>query len=303
MFENEKHVSKGGLKVFQKILYPTDFSEYAEKLAGALDEFTKAGLKEVVLTHIVDFRIARGMAKEFEKQAVKKLTRIKEQLEKKGIKAKVRVRTGIPFVEIVELARKEKVSMILMGSHGKSLVRQMRLGSTSENVLCYAPVPLLIFRLKMVKSGRPIKFIYREILRKILLPTDFSDCARKALEYAKKLGEAGIKEAVIMHVRDVRIHMPEIMKKLPEKEQTDTQNLKTIRRELEASGIKTKTLLVNGVPFVEINKAAERENASLIIMGSHGRSMVDEMLVGSVCGQVVRYATKPVLIIRRNMQK
>jgi nucleotide-binding universal stress UspA family protein len=290
--------------MFQKILYPTDFSEYAEKLAGALDEFIKAGLKEVVLAHIVDFRIARGMAKEFEKQAVKKLTGIKEQLEKKGIKAKVRVRTGIPFVEIVGLARKEKVSMILMGSHGKSLVRQMVLGSTSENMLRYAPVPLLIFRLKMVKeSGRPIRFIYREILRKILFPTDFSDCARKALEYAKKLGEAGIKEAVIMHVRDVRIYMPEIMKKLPEKEQTDTQNLKKIRRELEASGIKTKTLLVNGVPFVEINKAAERENASLIVMGSHGRSMVEETFVGSVCGQVVRYATKPVLIIRRNMRK
>jgi len=79
------------------------------------------------------------MASEFEKNAVKRLTKLKERLKKKGIKAKVRVRVGIPFVEILGPAKKEKVSMILIGSHGKSLVRQMLIGSTSDNLLRYAP--------------------------------------------------------------------------------------------------------------------------------------------------------------------
>lgn len=50
--------------MFEKILYPIDFSEYAEKLAGALNELKNAGLKEVVLAHTVDFRTAGGMVKE-----------------------------------------------------------------------------------------------------------------------------------------------------------------------------------------------------------------------------------------------
>jgi nucleotide-binding universal stress UspA family protein len=287
------------VNLFEKILYPTDFSPYAEKLAEALDEFVKVGLKKVVLAHVVDLRIAGDMTDEFKKQATKRLTKIKEQLEKKGINVEIRMKVGIPFVEIVKLAKKEKVSMILMGSHGKSLVREMVLGSTSENVLRHATAPLLIFRLKMVEeSGKPIRLIYQEVLRKILFPTDFSDCSQKALEYVKRLGKTGTKEVVIMHVRDVRIHMPEIMKKLPESEQPDAQNLKKIGQELRALGIKTKALLINGVPFVEINKVAEKENVSLVVMGSHGRSKIEQMLVGSVCGQVARHAKRPVLIIR-----
>lgn len=284
--------------MFQKILYPTDFSQYAEKLAEALDEFIEVGLKKVVLVHIVDFRIAGDMTDEFKKQAMERLTKMKNQLEEKGIKAEIRVRVGIPFVEIVKLARKEKVSMILMGSHGKSLVREMVLGSTSENVMRHAPVPLLIFRLKVGELDKPAKLVYREMLRKILFPTDFSDCAQKALKYVKRLGKAGVEEVVIMNVRDVRIFMPNEMKKLPETERPDIQNLKNIGQELRASGIKTKTILVEGVPFVEINKAAEKEDVSLIVMGSRGNTKVEKMLLGSVCEQVVMYSTRPVLIIK-----
>lgn len=288
--------------MFRKILYPTDFSEVAEKLTGALDELINAGLKEVVLAHVVDFRSAGGMVREFKRHAVKELTKQKERLEKKGIKVSVSVPMGIPFVEIVELAKKEKVSMILMGSHGKSLVKQMALGSTSDNVLRNTPVPLLIVRLKVIeRPGKPVKLICRKMLRKILCPTDFSDCAWKALRYVKRLGEAGAKEAVVMHVQDVRKRVPEIMKKLPEYDRIDLQALDKVKRELEATGMRTKTLLVEGVPFVEINKVAGKENASLIVMGSHGRSMVKEMLVGSVCAEVVRHSTRPVLVIRRDI--
>ena len=165
-------------------------------------------------------------------------------------------------------------------------------------------MPLLIVRLKTVRiPGKPVKLVYREMLRKILYPTDFSGCSWKALEYVKKFGEAGAKEAVIMHVRDARMYAPEIMKKLPKHEQIDIQTLNSIERELGATGIKAKTLLVDGIPFVEINKAAEKENASLIVMGSHGRSMVEEMLVGSVCGKIVRRTKISVLVVTRGMRR
>ncbi len=57
MSEDEKYVSAGGLRMFKRILYPTDFSERAEKLAEALDEL-KVGLREAVLVHAVDIRTA-----------------------------------------------------------------------------------------------------------------------------------------------------------------------------------------------------------------------------------------------------
>jgi len=288
--------------MFEKILYPTDFSEHAKKLVEALDELKKVGLREVVLAHIIDIRSALGMIQQLEKHARQDLTRTKKQLEKKKLKVKTHVKIGVPFIEIVELAKREKVSMILMGSHGKGFVKQMVLGSVSDNVLRHATVPLLIVRLKTVeRPGKPVKFMYRRMLRKILCPTDFSDCAWKALRYVKKLGEAGAREAVVMHVQDIRKRVPEIMKKLPEYDRIDLQVLNRTKQGLEATGMRVKTLLTEGIPFLEINRAAEKENASLIVMGSHGRSMVKEMLLGSICGKVVRRATKPVLVIRRDM--
>lgn len=302
MFEDEKYVSAGGLTMFKRILYPTDFSKYAEKLAEALDELKKVGLREVVLVHVIDIRTAGGMTRQFKTHAMEKLGKLREKLESKGLNVKIYVPLGIPFLEITELAQREKVSMVLMGSHGKGFVKQMVLGSTSDNVLRSAPVPLLIVRLKMVEMPRkPVKFMYQKMLRKILYPTDFSDCAWKALKYVKELGEAGAKEAIVMHVQDVRKRTPEIMEKLAEYDRVDNETLNKIKGELEATGMRVKTLLVEGIPFVEINRVAEKENASLIVMGSHGRSMVKEMLLGSVCGKVVRRTTKPVLVIRRDM--
>jgi nucleotide-binding universal stress UspA family protein len=301
MFEDEKHASEGGLKVFEKILYPTDFSEHARKLVEAVGELKTAGLKEIVLAHVVDIRTASGMAVQFKKHAMEALAELGDKLEKKGLKVKIRVPIGVPFTEIVELAQKEKVSMIVMGSHGKGFAKQILLGSVSDNVLRNATVPVLIVRLDIIeKPGARVRLIYRKMLQKILCPTDFSDCAWKALRYVKRLGEAGAKEAVVMHVRDVRKNARRIMEKLPERDQIDLQVLKRVKGELKITGMRVKTVLVEGIPSAEIIKTAEKENASLIVMGSHGRTMLKEMAVGSVCAGVVRHTTKPILVIRRN---
>ncbi|KAA0004995.1 MAG: universal stress protein, partial [Thermoplasmata archaeon] len=54
-----------------------------------------------------------------------------------------------------------------------------------------------------------------------------------------------------------------------------------------------------GKPFVKIVETAKKEGVSLIVMGSHGRSMVKEMFLGSVAEAVIHHATTPVMIVRR----
>ena len=74
------------------------------------------------------------------------MKKIKEELEEKGIKTKVLVRIGKPFVEIINVAKKEKVSLIVMGSHGRSMVEEMLLGSVAESVIHHASVPVMIIK-------------------------------------------------------------------------------------------------------------------------------------------------------------
>jgi len=144
------------------------------------------------------------------------------------------------------------------------------------------------------------------LFRKILYPTDFSDVSKKALNYLIQLKEAGTEEVVILHVLDTRsLPIPEIyplldLAWLAEKQESAAQaEANKIAEKLTDSGIKTLVRIEKGIPFREIIRAEAEEDISLIVIGSHGISNVQEILLGSVSEQVIRRARKPVLVVKR----
>ena len=147
------------------------------------------------------------------------------------------------------------------------------------------------------------------MFEKILYPTDFSDVSKKALGYIKTLKDAGAKEVVVLHVIDEReiehiSHLPELSLDIKEelekkKEQYASKEIRVIGKELKESGFTVKTRIEKGIPFTGILKAEEDENVSVVVIGSHGRSCISEMLLGSVSEKVIRKSNKPVLVVRR----
>jgi nucleotide-binding universal stress UspA family protein len=77
------------------------------------------------------------------------------------------------------------------------------------------------------------------------------------------------------------------------------QEIKVIEDNLKKIGFKVKTLIKRGVPLLEVLKVEEEENISVIVMGSHGKSNLEEMFLGSVSEKVSRKCKGPVLIIKR----
>lgn len=146
------------------------------------------------------------------------------------------------------------------------------------------------------------------MFRKILYPTDFSDATHKAIQFIKKLKEAGTEEVVILHVIDDRtIHSLErytaqyadmslVVQDIKEKA---LQAIDPIEEELKESGLKVKTRVEHGIPFSRILQVEEEENVSLTVIGSHGRSNIASMLLGSVSEKVIRKSKKPVIVIKR----
>lgn len=144
---------------------------------------------------------------------------------------------------------------------------------------------------------------------RILYPTDFSEASKKALDYIKKLREAGTKEVIVLHVideRELESHLRHSEAGLAimadfEKfiEKDASERMGEIEAELKQSGLAVKTKIERGIPFRDILKAEEEENVSAVVIGSHGKSAVAEMLLGSVSEKVIRKSTRPVLVIRR----
>lgn len=149
------------------------------------------------------------------------------------------------------------------------------------------------------------------MFKKILYPTDFSECAEKALEYIKRLKEAGAREVVLLHVIDdskVRFLLKgiawaggsEYEEKYKQKLKEEVEcRIKKIAEELSSSDFIVKTEIREGNPYEEIVKTAEEEDVSLIVMGTHGRGRGASLLLGSVAENVIRHSSKPVFVIRR----
>ncbi|MFC1823495.1 universal stress protein [Thermodesulfobacteriota bacterium] len=145
------------------------------------------------------------------------------------------------------------------------------------------------------------------MFKKILYPTDFSDVSNKALKYIKQLKDGGAEKVIVLHVIDHRgiqafeqHASPADFLKLEQAllEQASKQ-LEPIEKELKKSGFKVKTRLEKGIPLREILRVEEEEKVSVIVIGSHGKSNLEEMFLGSVSEKVVRKCKNPILIIKR----
>jgi len=156
------------------------------------------------------------------------------------------------------------------------------------------------------------------MFKKILYPTDFSDSARAALAYVKKLHEAGATQVVLLHVYDSRLidlhweieaeygkksvmqAKEDVVKKLLD---ASYKRLQGLEAELKDAGFATELIVVEGIPYREITQTALKKDVSLIVMGSHGEHGVVERIIGSTTERVLREASVPVLVVHPTDKK
>ncbi len=292
--------------MFSHVLFPMDFSAAANQLLECLGTFRPLGIEEIVLLHVTDVREAvnpcgfdSSYYERHDNFARRELERGRQRVEAMGYACRTVQFHDVPGKGIVHTARDEKCDLILMGSHGKTLARELLLGSISEYTVRHAPVPVLLVKMRVVEEmGRTVcTFACEHVLRKVLLPTDFSECAKQVPEHARGLRSAGTEEFVVMHVQDVRKLKPHLAARMDEFNRIDTQRLTALRRDVEADGFRVRTRLSEGVPFQEILRVADEEDVGMITIGTHGRSAIGEVLLGSVSQEVIRRARQPVLVV------
>jgi nucleotide-binding universal stress UspA family protein len=144
----------------KSILFPTDFSEgSSQALQYAVDFTKKYGAKLYVVHVIYDIAKATGwyvphvsmdqMYKDIQEGAKKELDKFGVE-ELGGIKSVERtVLTGVPHEEVMNFAKKNKVDLIIMGTHGRKGIDRILFGSTAAQVVRFAPCPVLTVRLPM----------------------------------------------------------------------------------------------------------------------------------------------------------
>ncbi|HEY1404623.1 MAG TPA: universal stress protein [Pyrinomonadaceae bacterium] len=144
------------------------------------------------------------------------------------------------------------------------------------------------------------------IIRSILLPTDFSQCAELALPYAADLARQMKARLVCLHVVETR--MPPVgytamAEPLPvdmggQLEESATRELPKLGAREECAGLDVEEVIVHGDAAGEIVRVAREHDIDLIVISSHGRTGLGRMIFGSTAESVVRHAHCPVLVVK-----
>jgi nucleotide-binding universal stress UspA family protein len=229
---------------------------------------------------------------ETEKKEITRLTQVRKALEKKGIKAAVRIARGAAPQEIIKAAHGGAIDLIAMGKRGQTLWGRILLGSTTASVLREGHVPLLAVR----RAARKLA------VKKILLPTSFSPkdsvSFEWALELARKFGATmfvlhvievhksyhGVKGGIIGRLREsANKQLRALLESVPTEEQ-------------KGVSLMDKVTTFSRAWFGIVNFARD-QGIDMIVMSTNARKGVPRFFLGSVAEAVIGEAPCPVIAV------
>jgi len=142
-------------------------------------------------------------------------------------------------------------------------------------------------------------------LKRLLVPTDFSESARHALRYGMSFAKEYGAELLLLHVVEnltvgyasdlFPVPMAEVFQEISGYAKTE---LAKLAEEARGRGITVQEHVVQGKPSAEIVRFAAANEVDMIVLGTHGKGMLDQALFGSTTERVVRRAPCPVLTVR-----
>lgn len=135
-------------------------------------------------------------------------------------------------------------------------------------------------------------------IRNILYPTDFSERSESAFHFACSLARDNGARLIVLHVIPPPICHGELVARRPPDGYREQMADWLLRLQEPGSGVNIDHRLTEGEPYEEILRMAKEESCDLIIMGTHGRTGLSRLLMGSVAEQVVRRAFCPVLTVK-----
>ncbi|MEW6245104.1 MAG: universal stress protein [Nitrospirota bacterium] len=296
--------------LIHRILLATDGSAYAARAEEYALFLASAWGASLDMVSVLEF--PPGMNPEYpindvylgqlRKEADRHLERLAERASQVGLSAKKQVVIGIPSQKITAIARDNGDDLVVVGTHGRTGLEHVLLGSTAERVIRGAPCPVLAVRGHKPRTAQVPDRSSPIVVRRMLVPIDFSDCSLDALEYAVQVAKRLNAAVTILYVMEPLAYGLDFTLSHPSELEEKRAKLGRRLRDLTAAaagcGLKADEALRGGLPADSILDHARSQAVDLIVMGTHGRRGISHLVNGSVTEAVLRRADCPVLTVR-----
>lgn len=286
---------------FERILCPIDFSDGSQQALRVAARIASKTNAELVVAHVwyvpaMAFAGERAftppLIQDLADEAQQDLDDAVLEASAPGAKPVVgKMLSGVPWAQIVSLLEKDAYDLCVIGTHGRTGLARILLGSVAEKVVRHAPCSVLA-----VRSDKE-----RELFEHVLVPTDFSTTAEYALEVATQVvvptGSITLFHAIELPVAYVR-EVPDLDFRR-DLDMRATVALEQAAATLEGAA-RVATASRVGAPGAQILAALDEDpSIDVVVMGSHGRTGIKRAVIGSVAEKIVRYARCSVLVARR----
>jgi nucleotide-binding universal stress UspA family protein len=292
---------------FETLLFHTRFRELAFNSLKSLLELKAAGLKKVVLAHVIPreevaFVPYGGTLKEDEKR-LREEARLTfddwiQTIDDPQLEFHQRVDVGTTNAEILDMAKAEKADLIVVGRKKRSLLEKVYVGTHVLDILRRSEVPVLMskYMVQYEWQGEVLVRTNEQIWKRPLLASDWSEPSRRGLDATLAL--KGLAEKIIVtHVlgaRRIKNLEPPAVKRL---EDESVKRLQSYCREIDHAGMSSEYHLVMGRTVEEIIKLSREYGATMIVVGRTGKDWFREYWLGGVSHQIAELSELPVLLI------
>lgn len=264
----------------ERLLLAADGSEFSE---GAIREGIRlartCGSKLTALT-VIEFNpefeaLAPDLVEKRETEAAAYMKGVKEKADKEAVTCETLIRRSeTPYAQIVDEASKLKADMIVMGRRGRTGLKRLLMGSVTARVVGHSPVNVLV-----VPRAAELGF------QNILVATDGSSFSEAAALEAACIAKACGSNLFALAVADTEVREAE-------------ENAKRVKEIAEEYGARAEAIVEKGRPYEVIVKTAKEKSADLTVVGSHGRTGIERLLMGSVTERVIGLSEGAVLIVK-----
>jgi nucleotide-binding universal stress UspA family protein len=285
----------------ERLLLSTDGSEHSE---GAIREAIKLAKKcssklwvmSVAETNPEFEALAPQITEKAGKAARELVEALQARAKKEGVDCTGIVHQGEDsYKYIVDEAAKNKISMIIMGRRGRTGLKRLMMGSVTSRVIGHAPCNVLV-----VPRAAKVEF------KNILVATDGSKhsaaAASEAIGLAKRNGSKltviSVVPSELMTPTDIEFSMPQ-RELIAEKEMHEAEkNAKAVKDAAQKEGVAVQAFVMSGKPSDAIIQTAKEKNSDLIVLGSHGKTGIERLLMGSVAERVIVLTACAVLVVK-----
>lgn len=290
-----------------RILLATDFSACAERATGYAVNLARAWKAELSVMTVLefypgmdpDYAVNKMYLDNLRAQASRQLEEVRTLLKGEGQEITTRIEVGIPSEAIQSVAHAMAADLLVLGTHGRTGLDHILIGSTAERVVRMASCPVL--SIKTERGGKG--FGPFRTIKRIVVPIDLSGCSLEALEYAAHFARQAGASVTILHALEpvaygLDFSLSQATERTRQREYLEAR-LISLSACLNSFGVESDHALKPGIQADSIPAHVTHQGYDLMIMGTHGRRGFVNLLVGSIAGAMLRHAACPVLTVRR----